>query len=93
MTLGLTKMSDPTSGFMAIRRTFLQGLDLNPVGWKIVLEIVVKARTDRLIEVPFTFNDRELGESKMSLKEQWNYIKHLCRLYKFKMLTPKSRVS
>jgi dolichol-phosphate mannosyltransferase len=87
MTLGLTKMSDPTSGFMAIRRTFLRGLELNPVGWKIVLEIVVKARTDRLIEVPFTFNDRELGESKMSLKEQWNYIRHLCRLYKFRMPT------
>jgi dolichol-phosphate mannosyltransferase len=85
MTLGLTKMSDPTSGFMAIRRACLQGLELNPVGWKIVLEIVVKARTDRLVEVPITFNDRELGESKMSLKEQWNYIKHLCRLYKFRM--------
>ena len=85
MTLGLTKMSDPTSGFMAIRRTFLQGIKLNPVGWKIVLEIVVKAETNRLMEVPITFNDRALGESKMSVKEQWNYIKHLYRLYRYKM--------
>jgi len=85
MTLGLTKMSDPTSGFMAIRRKFLQGIKLNPVGWKIVLEIVVKAETNRLMEVPITFNDRALGESKMSVKEQWNYIKHLYRLYRYKM--------
>jgi dolichol-phosphate mannosyltransferase len=85
MTLGLTNMSDPTSGFMAIRRDGLYGLDLNPVGWKIVLEIVVKAGTDRVMEVPFTFNDRSLGESKMSFSEQCNYIKHLCRLYRFKV--------
>jgi dolichol-phosphate mannosyltransferase len=85
MTLGLTKMSDPTSGFMAIRRKMLQGIKLNPVGWKIVLEIVVKAETDRIIEVPIAFIDRELGESKMSAREQWNYIKHLYRLYKFRL--------
>lgn len=87
MTLGLTQMSDPTSGFMAVRRTQLEGLDLNPVGWKIVLEVVVKARKGRLIEVPITFSDRQLGESKMSLREQWNYIRHLCRLYRHRMPT------
>lgn len=85
MTLGLTKMSDPTSGFMAVRRSLLQNIDLAPVGWKIVLEIVVKAETGRLMEVPITFNDRERGESKMSLREQWNYIKHLGRLYQFRV--------
>jgi len=85
MAFGVTKMTDPTSGFMAIRRSLLGGLELNPIGWKIVLEIVVKSRTDRLLEVPITFNDRRLGQSKMSLTEQWNYIRHLYRLYLYKV--------
>lgn len=84
MSIGLTKLSDPTSGFMAIKRPLLTGLKLNPVGWKIVLETVVKTETDRVLEIPITFKDREFGESKMSATEQWNYIKHLYLLHKYK---------
>lgn len=85
MAKGVTSMKDPTSGFMAVRRELLNGLQLNPVGWKIVLEVVVKAHNKRLIEIPIAFNDRVLGKSKMSLKEQWSYITHLYRLYEFRM--------
>jgi dolichol-phosphate mannosyltransferase len=84
MTVGLTTMSDPTSGFMAIKKTLLDGVDLNPIGWKIVLEVAVKAAPKRLLEVPIKFVDRKLGASKMSLKEQRNYLVHLLRLYQFK---------
>jgi glycosyltransferase involved in cell wall biosynthesis len=70
---GITIMSDPTTGFMAIKKELLDGLNLSPIGWKIVLEIVVKLSPNRMIEVPITFEDRQFGESKMSLKEQWNY--------------------
>ena len=84
MTIGLTKMSDPTSGYMAIKKTLLDGLELNPIGWKIVLEIVVKANPKRLLEVPIKFVDRIRGASKMSLKEQRNYLLHLLRLYQFR---------
>jgi dolichol-phosphate mannosyltransferase len=87
MSFGLTRMSDPTSGFMGIQRSRLEGLELNPIGYKIVLEIVVKAAPARLIEVPINFKDRELGESKMSFKEQWNYIKHLKRLWGYRFPT------
>lgn len=84
MARGVTSMKDPTSGFMAVRRALLIGLPLNPIGWKIVLEVVVKSGSKRLMEIPITFNDRVLGESKMSLKEQWSYVRHLCRLYQFR---------
>ena len=79
--LGLTRLSDPTSGFMAVRRELLEGVELNPVGWKIVLEVVVKLRDARLGEVPITFANRERGASKLSLKEQGNYLRHLFRLH------------
>ena len=58
LTLGLTSMTDPTTGFMAIRRSLFEKLTLDPVGWKIVLETVVKARPTRLAEVPIVFTDR-----------------------------------
>ncbi len=84
--LGLTPMTDPTTGFMAVRRQTVQGLDLDPVGWKIVLEVVVKARGARLAEVPIIFADRELGSSKQSLRVAWQYLKHCLRLYRDRYL-------
>ncbi|HEX6240370.1 MAG TPA: glycosyltransferase family 2 protein [Polyangiales bacterium] len=84
LTLGLTSMTDPTTGFMAIRRSLLPGLALDPVGWKIVLEIVVKASPVRLAEVPIVFTDREHGESKQSVGVLMEYFKHLYKLYKFR---------
>src|SRR5271157_511991 len=81
---GLTNMSDPTTGFMAIRRDLLDELKLSPVGWKIVLEIVVRLGSKRMIELPITFEDRRFGQSKMSVREQWNYLRHLYHLYRYK---------
>lgn len=82
---GLTNITDPTTGFMGIRRSVFNELILDPVGWKIVLEIIVKAKNTKIVEVPIEFNTRLLGESKMTQKEQWNYIVHLYKLYKFKI--------
>ena len=62
---GVTNLSDPTTGFMAIKRSLLDGLNLDPVGWKIVLEVIVRAKP-RVIEIPIIFVDRKQGESKMS---------------------------
>ncbi len=85
MARGLTPMTDPTSGFMAIRRDFLANLKLDPIGWKIVLEIVVKASPCRLIEVPIVFRDRRHGQSKFNFGPQRDYFLHLLRLYAFKL--------
>jgi dolichol-phosphate mannosyltransferase len=87
LSFGLSKMTDPTSGFMGIRRELLEGLKLDPIGWKVVLEIVVKASPCRIIEIPITFLDRNLGRSKMSMQAQLSYIRHLYRLHKFKHQT------
>jgi len=87
----LTKLSDPMSGFFAMRTAdFGATKDLNPIGYKIALEMLVKGpfRTPR--EVPIHFADRKRGESKLSLKEQIRYIRHLARLYRFKFLTSRT---
>jgi dolichol-phosphate mannosyltransferase len=87
LAFGLSGMTDPTTGYMAIRRTLLSRLSLDPVGWKIVLETVVKAHPARLAEVPIVFADRELGESKQSLRVLEQYLVHLYKLYKFRFPT------
>jgi dolichol-phosphate mannosyltransferase len=72
------------SGFFMIRRaTFEQGRDYNPIGYKIGLELLVKCRCRRPVEVPIHFQDRQFGISKLSLKEQFRYLQHIRRLYMF----------
>jgi dolichol-phosphate mannosyltransferase len=84
LALGVTSMTDPTTGFLAARRTLLDRLELDPVGWKIVLEIVVKAAPVRVAEVPIIFVDRELGVSKQSLGVFGQYLAHLAKLYAYR---------
>ena len=80
---GVTKASDPTSGFMAIKREILEGVKLDPVGWKIVLEVIVKTNA-RLREVPISFADRQFGNSKLNARVQKEYLLHLLKLYSYK---------
>jgi dolichol-phosphate mannosyltransferase len=81
----LTTVQDPMSGFFALRRsTFEAGRDFNPVGYKIGLELMVKCRCERVVEVPIHFEDRRFGASKLTLAQQLLYLQHLRRLYIFK---------
>jgi len=87
----LTRLSDPMSGFFAMRAADFQATkDLNPIGYKIALEMLVKGPFHTPREVPIHFADRKRGESKLSLKEQIRYIRHLARLYRFKFLTSRT---
>ncbi|MEA3152148.1 MAG: dolichol-phosphate mannosyltransferase [Gammaproteobacteria bacterium] len=85
LALPLTTLSDPMSGFFAVRRsTILAGRNFNPVGYKILLEVIIKCRCRRVIDVPIHFDNRRFGESKLSFAEELKYIKHLRRLYMYK---------
>lgn len=78
----LTNIQDPMSGFFVLRKADFDKADsLNPVGYKIALELIVKCGFQNVGEVPIHFSDRLHGESKLTLKEQLKYIKHLRRLY------------
>lgn len=81
---GLTPVRDPMAGFFAIRKVMLGDLsELNPCGYKIGLEVLVRCRCERVTEIPIHFEDRKHGESKLNLRAQWLYIQHLFRLYAF----------
>jgi dolichol-phosphate mannosyltransferase len=76
----LTSLNDVTSGYCLFRKEILDGVTLDPVGWKIVLEIVIKGNYEKLLEFPFIFKDREKGQSKLSKNAVMNYIQHLMKL-------------
>lgn len=76
----LASLSDPMSGFFAVRAATLDPSGLRPLGYKILLELVVRTRPARVAEVPYTFQSRFAGESKSSLKEGLRFLRHLAVL-------------
>jgi dolichol-phosphate mannosyltransferase len=76
----LRPISDSTSGYFALKRMVVNQVHLDPIGWKILIEILVKGKYRTVHEIPYSFVAREAGESKMSSKEQWNYLRHIARL-------------
>lgn len=82
MLKALRGISDPTSGFFMFRQSVIRDILLQPIGWKILIEVLVKGNYEKVVELPYRFYARGAGESKMSLKEQWNYIYHLVMLAK-----------
>lgn len=76
----LRHVSDPMSGFFLVRRNRLDLGALKPTGFKILLELLVRARPLRVAEVPFDFGTRLSGESKASPKEAARYLGQLWQL-------------
>ncbi|GEO25881.1 dolichol monophosphate mannose synthase [Alicyclobacillus acidoterrestris] len=76
----LRKISDCTSGYFGVNRNVVDGAQLDPIGWKILIEVLVKGQYKTVHEIPYEFLARDAGESKMSMREQWNYFRHLFRL-------------
>ncbi len=73
-------IKDPLSGFFALRKGVVEGVKLDPIGFKILLEILVRGKYEHVTEVPFVFRGRERGKSTFTLKEQVNYLRHVWRL-------------
>ncbi|MFJ6982130.1 MULTISPECIES: glycosyltransferase [unclassified Streptomyces] len=81
----LSGLSDPMSGFFAIRRTAVDraaGEDegLQPLGYKILLELAVRCRPRGIAEVPYAFGERHAGESKSTAREGMRFLRHLVTL-------------
>ena len=76
-----TSARDPMAGFFAIRRdVFERAENLDPIGFKIGLELIVKCDCRDIREVPIHFAQRNAGESKLGIQEQLKYLLHLRRL-------------
>ncbi|MGB0388025.1 MAG: glycosyltransferase [Ardenticatenaceae bacterium] len=76
----LGQVSDPLTGFFMLRRNTIDIDSLNPNGFKILLEILVRFPELRVTEVPFEFGERQSGDSKASWQEVQRYFKLLSEL-------------
>ncbi len=74
------QVRDPLSGFFAFKRQVVEGLELNPKGFKILLEVIAKGSFKKIVETPYTFHVRRRGESKLKTSEYMNYLVHLNKL-------------
>lgn len=77
ITYLLTGVKDPLSGFFFLRRSVLENVKLDTVGYKILLEILVKGNYQKVKEVPFRFRIRKFSTSKLDTKEYWLFLKQI----------------
>ncbi len=76
----LSNIKDIQSGFFAIRKDVIQGIFLNPIGYKILLEILIVGNYKNVKEIGYKFSKRESGKSKLGTKTIIDYINHLIHL-------------
>ena len=77
----LRHVTDPMSGFFAVRREAVELTRLKPRGFKILLEILLTSRSPlRVVEVPFVFADRLSGSTKASVRQGLHFLVQLVRL-------------
>lgn len=74
------KISDPMSGYFFVRRRCLTESRLNPLGYKILIEVLAKGKIAWIGEVGYVFQERKGGKSKVTIQHYWEYIRHLIRL-------------
>jgi len=77
----LTSVRDITSGFFFFKRSVIDGVKLDPIGFKIGLEVILKGKYSRVTEIPYVFTDRTAGTSKLNSGEIVNYLKQLSKVY------------
>jgi dolichol-phosphate mannosyltransferase len=81
--LKLCNIRDPISGFFAFPRHIIENIRFDTYGYKLLLEILVKAQGVRVKEIPYTFIDRKSGESKLDSRVMLDYVKAVWYLYRY----------
>jgi len=73
----LPDVTDPVSGFFAMKKKVIEGVELKPSGYKILLEILGKGIWDKFVEIPYEFTDRKMGKSKLKPKIIIEYVQQV----------------
>ena len=76
----LAGVTDPLGGYFLLHRAVVQGAALRPIGYKILLEILVRCPWRSSSEVPYHFQPRRHGASKADLRQGLRFLHHLVTL-------------
>ena len=82
-SLKVQDINDPISGFFAISRNAIENVKIDTMGYKLLLEILVKVKGKRVKEIPYTFVNRKSGRSKLDLPVVLDYLRSVWRLYRY----------
>ena len=85
----LTDVKDSTSGFFACKRECFDSVSVSAKGYKILIEILASGLGKyKVCEVPIKFTDRIYGNSKLSSKQLFEYIKRLSHISGYQYIKP-----
>ncbi|MEX0873712.1 MAG: polyprenol monophosphomannose synthase [Actinomycetota bacterium] len=74
----VTAVHDATSGFFAIRRSVVEGVQLDTRGFKVCLEILLRGNhMGRVNEIAYVFHNRSVGASKFRLRHAFQFLVQL----------------
>jgi dolichol-phosphate mannosyltransferase len=71
---------DPMSGYFMFNQAVLNGTELKPQGYKILMELLMAGKYNQVVDVPYQFRTRQFGESKLNARQQFDYLKHIYSL-------------
>jgi hypothetical protein len=77
----LRRVTDPASGYFAIRTNLFDAETLKPEGFKMLVELLVRANWQNHEEVPYHFEGRAFGASKATPKLGLYFLRHVWRLW------------
>ncbi len=84
LAIPFTSVKDPMTGFFLVKKECIKDKPLNPRGFKILLEIILKGDCKKIKEVPITFTNRIKGKSKAGFSEIFYYLKNLLGYWKYR---------
>ena len=85
----LKHVTDPASGMYLLKRQVIKDVELKPIGFKILLEILIKGRWSRTSEIPYVFEKRLSGVSKAKFSRGIDFLQHLWKLFIYFYFTPR----
>ena len=77
------EQNDPMSGFFAFKKNLIHGLKFDGIGYKMLLELLVKTKGANVKEIPYTFKDRQFGSSKLGMDTIFDYVRAVWKLYRY----------
>jgi dolichol-phosphate mannosyltransferase len=74
------RVSDPLSGCYLVRREAIAGVPLKPLGYKSLMELLVRGNVGEIHECGYEMRKRVRGQSKVRALHPLQYIRHVLRL-------------
>jgi len=74
------RVSDPLSGCYLVRRAAIEATELRPLGYKSLMELLVRGRIGEIRECGYEMRKRVRGQSKVHALHPAQFLRHVFRL-------------